>query len=145
MKEFRTLVGVTLEQLNALFGIGEELKELFKRKEQLRPGQFTGMIYYFEAVLPKGSPVAYDTKFDTRGMPEIFKIQKVQLVKEDLFVVKLKIEAEPWEVVWANTPGELDSQEKKRGTLLLRAAILLRIERALGTSGKVPPLVVMPY
>ena len=147
MKEIRTLIGVSLQQLTALFAVVPVIDEMISTKGKMTANDNPWWCYY-EATFPDGLPCWFcvqKEKMQNRAL-ELLVIKKVQLQRDNLFLVQLIIsELQEVEVIYGDSFQKLSAREDDSpGIITVRPAILSRIEKALDFATKAEPIHVLP-
>jgi len=151
MKEIRTIVGVTLEQVNALFGVVATMEEMLSPKGKTTLPD-NNHWYCLEAYVLNGDPCFVLLKYGSI-CTKLLEIKKAQLQRDGKWVVQLVIEgAQRYpDVSYGSSPKEIgdagwnsSGRLAARGTLLISPAISSRIDDALGLGCRLEPLYVVP-
>jgi len=151
MKEIRTFVGATLEQLNALFAAVEEITRLFSPGDKIT-GSNPHWVYY-SGISSSGDPCVASMSRDQVSVPTI-AIRSVQLKGEDSFVIKIVIEeSSKNEVLYAKSEAELLTVEsglltrpphaRMNGVLHFWPLIRSHIDRAMDPNHGLQPLYIL--
>ncbi len=153
MKEIRTLVGVTLAQLNALFLAVEDVVKLKEAEEATLPdGKLCGFmfkqrgdcnfsLYIKKAQLQKGDTALFVVQLGVEGKFQIEvwhgdSLEKVELAHQSVTATGNWRNKKEWEA--------LGSPRLNYGVLHAYPAVSSRIDRALGFTETVQQLQVVP-
>lgn len=149
-KEIRTLLGLDLGQVNALFAAVAEINELLGQyvMEHMGGQDDPDSWRVYKGVIFKGNPCSFFIR--SEEMPESpVLVKKQELQKDGTFLFQLIIDVglDPW-VAYGNSQEELaallrDTTEPKGGRLSIYPAINSRIQAAQGIISVLEPLYVV--